>query len=62
MTEPDDYHAHEALHVAHVLQNIVEHELERHPFVSAHPDVSQLVEDVQSALGRLYQAIGEKRP
>lgn len=56
--EPDHYHGHEALHVAHVLQNMVAHELEGHPFVTAHPTIAQQVERVQRELGKLYQSIG----
>lgn len=58
MAKPDDYHGHEALHVAHVLQNMVAHELEGHPFVTAHPHIAEQVEQVQRELGKLYQAIG----
>jgi hypothetical protein len=55
---PDDYHRHEALHVAHVVQNLIEHELEDHPFVTAHPEIAARVETIQRELSGLYQAIG----
>lgn len=57
----DEFHAHEAMHVAHVLQNMVAHELEGHPAVAAYPEVSRLVGEVQDRLGELYQAIGRIR-
>ncbi len=57
-TRLDEFHAHEALHVAHVLQNMVAHELEDHPFVTANPKIKKRVEAVQRELGKLYQAIG----
>jgi hypothetical protein len=55
----DKYHAHEALHVSRVLQNLVSTEMENHPFVMANPDIHAQVGRIQTQLGDLYQAIGQ---
>lgn len=56
--EVDEFHAHEVLHTVHVVRNLIYHELTEHPFVQAHPEVAQALEDATRALGAAYQLTG----
>jgi hypothetical protein len=57
---PDDYHRHEALHVVHLVRNLIDAELESHPYVQCHPDLIRFIRAAQDALGDAYQYIGER--
>jgi hypothetical protein len=60
MSELDDYHRHEALHVISVVRNLIANELEDHPYIEAHPDLMRAIGAAQEALGEAYQSIGER--
>ena len=55
---PGTHGCHEALHMAHVLGELVSHRLMDHPAVAARPEWSALAEQAHDALFALYQAIG----
>lgn len=56
----DDYHRHEALHVANMLADIVEDHLVYHPAIQANPGWRAMAEEASEKLADLYQAIGEE--
>lgn len=55
-----DYSKHEALHMAHVFQEMVENYLLYHPAVKANHKWFELADAANTALAELYQEIGRE--
>lgn len=60
MSEPDEFHAHEALHTAHVLMDCYGDHVCDHPFVKAHPGLQIAAEQAMEAMMEVYQSIGRQ--
>lgn len=56
----DDYHRHEALHVAWMLADIIDEHLLDHPAIRENPEWMLHADTAASELMELYQKIGEK--
>ncbi|MCK5934133.1 MAG: hypothetical protein KAG89_18395 [Fulvimarina manganoxydans] len=56
---PDEFHRHEALHMASVIMTLVETELVEAEAIKANPDWSRRASEIHLSLFDLYQAIGE---
>lgn len=54
----DAFHAHEALHTAHVLMDCYGDHVADHPYVQANPELAGLAERAIEAMMDVYQAIG----
>lgn len=57
---PGTFGCHEALHMAHVLSEVVEERLAQHPAVRLVPEWKALADRAVEALADLYQAIGAR--
>ncbi|WP_439597518.1 hypothetical protein [Falsiroseomonas sp.] len=57
---PGTYGCHEALHMAHVLAELVDDRLCGHPAVRLVPEWKALADQAATALQDLYQAIGAR--
>ena len=57
--DPGTFGCHEALHMAHVLAELVETRLCEHPAIQANPGWQNKAAAAAQALQQLYQAIGE---
>lgn len=60
MTQPDDYHRHEALDRTNMLMEMVERYLLEHPYIQADTMLTETAEHVCSSLMHIYQAIGKE--
>lgn len=58
--EPGTHGCHEALHMAHVLAEMVSERLYEHPAIESVPEWRALAERAVEALHVLYQAIGAR--
>lgn len=58
----DDYHWHEALHVANIVADLFERHLAEHPAVQGDPTLKQHAEKLTAALYGFYQLVGQRRP
>lgn len=54
----DPFFAHEALDRCHMIASMFDGFVATHPFVEANGELEALVENVEDAIGELYQAIG----
>jgi hypothetical protein len=57
---PGSFGCHEALHMAHVIQDMTEDHLVQHPAIAGNPEWKGLADAAAEALLDLYQAIGAK--
>lgn len=57
---PGTFGCHEALHMAHIIADLVETRLCEHPSIAASPVWAAKAREAADALHGLYQAIGEE--
>lgn len=57
----DKYHYHEAIDRTHVFQASFEDHLATHPAIVGNEELKQKAEEIQKALGDLYQLIGNNK-
>lgn len=55
----DTYHYHEAVDRCHVLNEILDDVLIKHPVVQKHAEVRKLLEDAADLIGDAYQKISQ---
>ena len=55
---PDEFHRHEALHMASVCMDLFAERVQDTVYVETRPDVIRLCETALSAMMAVYQAIG----
>jgi hypothetical protein len=58
MEKPDKYHYHEAMDRASMILELFNIMLVEHPAVEAEPHIKKKVEEIEAALGDLYQLCG----
>lgn len=62
-TQPlDEFAWHEALHTAHLIEELFDAHLWLHPVIQQTPGLRERARTLSVALGELYQAIDTKRP
>ncbi len=60
--ELDEFHWHEALDRAYVLEDTFSRHVWEHPAIQQSPDLAAKAEAIHDAMCELYQAIGRKCP